>query len=250
MLARIIDNVATALADWLAPARCHACLGAGAAPLCAGCLAALPWNERACRRCALPLAGPDAAATALCGDCLAVAPPQDATWAAFTYRPPVSRQIVELKFHGRLAPAHVLGAAMAARLALRPQPLPELLVPVPLHAGRLRRRGYNQALEVARQIARRLEIPLVPEAARRLRSTGEQTRLDAAGRRRNVRGAFAVAATVRGRHVALLDDVITTGATVAELARAARAAGARRVEVWAVARVAQGRAVAGARPAT
>jgi ComF family protein len=238
MLIRTIDNFRREFLDLLAPPRCHGC-GAGVrdVPLCAACAAALPWNERACRACALPLPGADLSRPRACGACLTDAPPQDRSWAAFTYRPPVSQQIVSLKFRGQLAPAHVLGALMAQRLAARPEPLPELLVPVPLHVRRLRRRGYNQALEVGRELSRRLSIPLRTEAARRVRATQEQTRLDAAERRRNLRGAFEVAATVRGRHLALLDDVITTGTTAAELARAARAAGAARVEVWAVARV-------------
>jgi ComF family protein len=173
----------------------------------------------------------------VCQDCLTDSPPQDRSWAAFSYQPPVSGQIVDLKFHGHLAPAHVLGALMAERLAARPEPLPELLIPVPLHMARLRRRGYNQALELARSIAGRLSIRLAAGAARRLRATGEQSRLDATARRRNVRGAFGVDPVVRGRHIALLDDVITTGATVRELAHAARAAGACTIEVWAAARV-------------
>jgi len=111
-----------------------------------------------------------------------------------------------------------------------------MLVPVPLHPGRLRQRGYNQALEIGRALAQTLAIELAPQAARRVRSTLEQTTLTAAQRLRNLRGAFEVSARVQGRHVAILDDVITTGATAGELARMAWAAGAREVEIWAVAR--------------
>lgn len=233
----VVDNLPGALVEVLAPASCWWC-GAGGAPgACAACVRALPWNDRACRACGVPLgAGTEASA---CGDCLREAPPQDRTWAAFRYAAPVSQAIVGLKFHGRLAPAHVLGGLMARRLAGRAEPLPELLVPVPLADARLRRRGYNQALELGRELARALSLRLAPQAARRVRATQEQTRLDAAARRRNVRGAFAVdPAALRGRHVALLDDVVTTGATMAELARVVRAAGAARVEAWAAARAA------------
>ena len=234
MASLIVDKLRAGILDTLAPLRCHGCRLPALAPLCEPCAAALPWNEHACRACALPL-GPGPAGRA-CAACLTEAPEQDRTWAAFLYRAPVAQQIVELKFRGRLASAHVLGTLLAERLARRAEPLPELLVPVPLHPARLRRRGYNQAVELGRALCRRLATELHPAAARRVRATGEQTRLDAAARRRNVRGAFEVDAVVRGRHVALLDDVVTTGATVAELAAAARAAGARRVEVWAVAR--------------
>lgn len=238
MTTSMVDNHLRPFIDLLAPSRCYWCgLASGASPACAACAGALPWNQPACRACALPLAA--TAGTDVCGACLCQAPPQDRSWAAFRYEPPLPHAIVELKFRGRLAPAYVIGALMAARLAARPQPLPEVLIPMPLHAGRLRRRGYNQAVELGRQLARRLALRFEPAGARRLRATEEQTRLDAAGRRRNVQGAFAVeAALVRERHIALLDDVITTGATVSELARAARAAGAARIEVWAAARVA------------
>lgn len=231
----VFDKFAAGLLDLLAPRRCHGCGGpVGTQPLCERCAESLPWNEHACRACALPLApGPAGRA---CAACLVECPEQDRSWTAFAYREPISRQIVDLKFHGRFAAGHVLGALMAARLARRPEPLPELLIPVPLHPSRLRRRGYNQALELGRELSRRLSIPVRPGAARRQRATGEQTRLEAAARRRNVRGAFAVAPEVRDRHVALLDDVVTTGATVAELAAAARQAGARWIEVWAAAR--------------
>lgn len=234
MMATMVDKFSGQVLGLLAPARCHWCAQHSAgAVACASCVAALPWNARACRSCALPLPAGD-----VCVACAREAPPQDGSWAAFRYDAPVSQAIVELKFHGRLAPAHVVGELMAERLARRPQPLPEILIPVPLHAQRLRRRGYNQAHELARQLSRRLSLRLVPRAAHRLRATGEQTRLGAAARRRNVRGAFVVDGdAVLGRHVALLDDVITTGATTAELARAARAAGAARIEVWAAARV-------------
>jgi ComF family protein len=230
----VFDNSCAALLEVLASARCHGCGLPGPEVLCGRCAGDLPWNEPACRACALPM-GPGPAGRA-CAACLTEAPAQDRAWTAFTYAEPVARYIVGLKFHGRLASAHALGALMAERLARRPEPLPELLVPVPLHPVRLRRRGYNQALELGREIARRLSLPLLPAAARRLRATGEQTRLEAGARRRNVRGAFAIDPVVRGRHIALLDDVVTTGATVAELAAAAREAGAARIEVWAAAR--------------
>jgi ComF family protein len=238
MTTMTVDNTSEAFLALLAPLRCFWCgqLSPGA-PVCACCAAALPWNTRACRACALPLES--ASEASVCPQCLCDSPPQDRSWAAFRYEAPVAQAVVELKFRGRLAPAHVLGRLMADRLAARPQPLPELLIPVPLHARRLRRRGYNQTLELARELARRLSLHLAPQAARRILATGEQTRLDAAARRRNVRGAFVVdSAVVRGRRVALLDDVITTGATAADLARATRAAGAAGVEVWAAARVA------------
>jgi ComF family protein len=125
---------------------------------------------------------------------------------------------------------------MAEALRERGEPLPELLIPVPLHRGRLFRRGYNQAQELARHLGRELGIAVEPRAARRLRATPDQIGLGAAARRRNLKNAFSVGPPVAGRRLALLDDVMTTGATLEELARACKAAGATRVEAWAIAR--------------
>jgi ComF family protein len=237
MWKKIVDNISVELLELLAPSRCFWCRRQGSEATCRACRTALPWNAHACRACGIPLATGRAAS--VCDDCLRCCPPQDRSWAAFRYDVPIAQAIVDLKFHGRLMPAHVLGRLMAERLAQRAEPLPELLVPVPLSPARLRRRGYNQALELGRSLTAVLGLPMAPTAARRTRETREQTRLDAAQRRGNVRGAFAIdAGAVRGRHVALLDDVVTTGATMAELARAARAAGAMRIEAWAAARVA------------
>ena len=114
---------------------------------------------------------------------------------------------------------------------------PELLLPVPLHRTRLRQRGYNQALELAKPLARLLGVPLCRDLLQRQRGTAAQTELDAVARRRNVRGAFAVRAGVAlPTHVAILDDVMTTGATLAECARVLKRAGVQRVDVWALAR--------------
>jgi len=167
-----------------------------------------------------------------CGD----RPPFAATRAAYLYAPPLDRLVQELKFAGRLGHARLLGELLAAHLQAVGTPPPEMVIPVPLHPRRLRTRGYNQARELARPVARRLDVPLCAHAARRLRDTAAQSDLDAAARRRNVRGAFAVDAGVAGRRVALVDDVVTTGNTVTELARALVAAGAERVEVWCLAR--------------
>lgn len=206
---RMVDRISRLFGPALLPERCHFCERGGVTgPVCAGCQNRLPWDDRA----------------------------PDRAWAAFRYTASIAGQIVALKFHARLAPAHVLGTLMAQRLARRARPLPELLLPVPLHHARLRTRGYNQSLELARVITGHLRIRLAPAAARRVRSTPEQTRLNAAQRLRNVRGAFEVSDVVRGRHIAILDDVITTGATSGELARMAYAAGAREVEIWAAAR--------------
>lgn len=221
------------LGHWLLPPRCVVCdAGAGPQGLCMACEAALPRSGPACPQCALPLpAGSDA--TVPCGQCLRRPPPLQAVRAAFVYAAPVDRLARRFKFHGDLAAGRALAATMAR--AAGDWPRPQALVPMPLHRSRLRARGYDQALELARPLARALALPCLP-GLRRVRATEAQSGLDAARRRRNLHGAFAAAAPLPA-HVALVDDVMTTGATVHAAARALRRAGVARVDAWVCARV-------------
>ena len=203
--------------------------------LCDGCRADLPYNRHACRCCALPL--PPAAPT-LCGPCSRKPPPFDDALAPFHYRPPIDRLLLELKFNQRLHLGRSLGHLWLAWLAeqLDPAQRPDLILPIPLHPHRLRTRGYNQALELARPLARELAIPIATDLCRRSMDTPQQTRLDRKERRCNLRGAFEVTAPLTGRHLVVLDDVVTTGATVVEVAKILKRAGAERVSVWSLAR--------------
>ena len=165
------------------------------------------------------------------------APPLDAAHAAFAYRAPLDRLLPRLKFHGDLAAGRLLAGAMAVAFADLARP--QVLMPIPLSRARLRQRGYDQALELARPLARALGLPLAVDGLRRTRDTEAQSRLDAMSRRRNVRGAFAaLSGTALPDHVALVDDVMTTGATLHAAALALRRAGVRRVDAWVCARVA------------
>jgi ComF family protein len=162
-------------------------------------------------------------------------PPWDAAWAPFRYEWPLAQLESRFKFAGDLASGRSL--ALLWRTATCPVALPDAIVPVPLHRSRLRRRGYNQVLELARGVASPLGVRLRREALLRTRATAAQTELSAVQRRRNVRGAFP--ARFDGEipeHVAVLDDVCTTGATLAECARALKCAGVKRVDAWALAR--------------
>ncbi|WP_342780506.1 ComF family protein [Arenimonas fontis] len=155
--------------------------------------------------------------------------------AAFLYAPPLDRLLPRLKFHADLAAGRLL--TQLALPAFMAAPRPQALLPLPLHRSRLRRRGFDQALELARPLARALGLPLLTGGLRRRRATAAQSGLEARERRRNVRGAFAVPAGVPlPDHLALFDDVMTTGATLDEAARVLRTAGVRRVDLWALAR--------------
>ncbi len=219
--------------DTLLPSHCLLCgaRGQGALSLCPSCEADMPRNTVCCARCALPLESP----APLCGRCVRRAPPWDAAWAPFRYEWPLPQLESRFKFGGDLAAGRTLALMWIASPA--PAGLPEAIVPVPLHRTRLRRRGYNQTLELAKPLAGHFGVPLLPAALRRTRATAAQTELDAVQRRRNVRGAFeADPGASLPAHVAVLDDVFTTGATLAECVRVLKRAGVQRVDVWALAR--------------
>lgn len=221
------------LQRFVLPWRCLLCGAAGSdgIDLCADCAAELPRNRSCCARCALPLAAP----APMCGECLRRAPPWDAAWAPFRYGWPLDRLESRFKFGRDLAAGRVLSMLWAREP--RAVELPRLLLAVPLHHSRLRQRGYNQALELARPLARELGVSFRHDVLQRVRQTDAQTELDAVARRRNVRGAFALHAGVElPAHVAMLDDVMTTGATLAECARVLKRVGVLRVDVWALAR--------------
>jgi ComF family protein len=222
--------------DWLFAGNCLLCrarLPAGE-DLCPACDASLPRPDAACPRCAAPLtAGIEGA----CGACQRKPPAFDAAVAAFRYAAPLDRLIQGLKYHRRLALARVLGRRLAGHIAGRAAALPDAIVPVPLHAARLRERGYNQSLEIARAVSRRFGVPLTPHGAVvRVRATASQTRLAPEARARNVRNAFRVAGDFSGQRVALVDDVMTSGHTAQALAKSLKRAGAAGVSVWVVAR--------------
>ena len=229
-----VDGVPAAPLAWLFPLRCIVCGEPGSAgrDLCGPCHAALPWQGPACPRCALPTPAGET-----CGGCLPLAsPPLEAVRAVFDYAFPLDRLLPRLKFHHDFAAGRVLVQCMVERL--RAVPPPDAIIPIPLHHARLRRRGYDQALELARPLARALRLPLHANLLRRCKATGAQSRLDAEARRRNLHGAFVVHGGTPPPHVVLVDDVMTTGATLEAAARALRRAGARRVDGWVCARVA------------
>jgi len=163
----------------------------------------------------------------------------DAAFAPYRYEFPLDVLIQRFKFSGQIAIGRILGALLARRLLERGKPCVDALVPVPLHATREAKRGYNQAREMAMFASELIGIPLEDRIVRRPRATVEQTALPAAARRRNLRGAFEVRACTVPLRVAIVDDVMTTGATVAALALALKRAGCRHVEVWAIARAAR-----------
>jgi ComF family protein len=226
------DSTLKKLSSLLFGGTCFLCRGAAQGVLCAACDADLPRlapasEMRLCPRCALASPG-----GALCGRCLAEPPAYDATVAALAYAFPADTLVHALKFRGELALAPLLAEMLFHRI-YKNEPI-DLVVPVPLSPRRLRERGYNQAAEIARHLD--VRAPLELFLCERGRDTAAQTDLPWSERRRNVRGAFRCTRSIPGGTVAVVDDVMTTGATLDEIASTLKRAGAARVINWVVAR--------------
>ena len=210
-----------------------ACLLCGLAPasegLCAGCRTQLPILLDGCPVCARP-----ATAGQVCGACQRQPPGFDASFAALEYRFPVPGLVQAFKYGGRFTHVRPMLAAMREL----PPPEADLLIPMPLFRARLRERGFNQAVELARPLARHWGLPLALDAAWRVRDTGHQTGRSRSERQAAMRGAFACDPRLAGLRVVVIDDVMTTGASLDALARALKAAGAAWVECRVFARTA------------
>lgn len=218
------------------PSLCAVCRGWGNQALCSECIARFATPVPRCERCALQV--PEG--VRLCGACLVDPPAFDGALAGVNYAHPWSTLITQFKFHAALDLSDALSSLLQAAQHCSHAALPELLLPVPLSPQRLRERGFNQAWELTRRVARALHVPAEPSLLLRVKDTPHQLALPPEERAANVRGVFAIEPLRRtelsGRSVAVVDDVLTTGATFAEIARVLKQAGASRVEAWALAR--------------
>jgi ComF family protein len=219
------------------PPSCLLCGSAGAAEidLCGACAADLLRNDPACAVCAEPLAA-NGGGKLVCGECLRDPPAFSSSFVPYRYAYPLDHLVRGLKFRNELACGRVLGELFSQCLLAHGGSLPEAIVPVPLASRRYRERGYNQASELALAIRRVTGVAVRSGVVIRQRETAEQAGLNRKARRRNVRSAFTAVAPVHARSVAILDDVVTTGSTVRELATVLLEAGAEQIAVWAIAR--------------
>jgi ComF family protein len=218
------------------PPVCALCGEAGDAhqDICHHCRGMLKPNRCACLRCGNPLPQP---ASSLCGKCQSALPAFDLTRTGFVYDYPLDSLIQRFKFGRELVLARLLGQLMAEAIeATQPARLPEVFIPVPLHGRRQARRGFNQARELAAVLASHFQLPVDNRICRRTRDTRPQTELPAGLRYANMQRAFQVSASCEYRHVAIVDDVMTTGQTVAALACALKDTGVETVEIWVLAR--------------
>lgn len=202
--------------------------------LCDACQNDIAFNLQCCQRCAIPLQTNEAL---WCGACLRRPPRYHSSYCAFEYGYPIADFVRALKYGRSLSHAAVLGTLLADYLQQRHQgEWPQCFIPVPLSTERYRQRGFNQAIELGRVIESRLRIPMNVRLLARVRHTVEQAGLSRRERRKNLRNAFAMTSKGMPSHIAILDDVVTTGSTMNEITRRLKRAGAEQIEVWAVTR--------------
>jgi ComF family protein len=233
------------LLSQLFPSRCIICQQTVNSPavnehieICPECLSSLPHNTTCCGRCALPLAE-EISESVLCGRCIQKSPVFDYAHSLFHYEDDIIKLVHQLKFSEKITYARTIGEMLLLKLQdeiLATNEKPECLLPVPLHKARLRQRGFNQSIEIARVIAKKLEIPMVIDAVVRQRSTDSQTGLNAKLRQKNIKGAFRIEHEFNYKHVLIIDDVVTTGSTVNELAKLLKRNKVKRVGVLSIAR--------------
>lgn len=211
----------------LFPQRCLLCQAANG-PICNACRADLPWqSSHSCPVCAQPTPDGDT-----CGHCLKEPPAFERTHALFTYGFPVDSLVQRLKYAENLVIAPLLGALLAEHVANKP----DIWLPMPLHTNRLKERGFNQAVEITRELSQATGIAMQPAWASRTKDTPPQAGLKREARRNNMRGAFSCKIDVSGLHIGIVDDVMTTGSTLDALAETLKQAGAKEVSCLVVAR--------------
>jgi len=200
--------------------------------LCKPCQGDLPRIKNACECCGLPILEPS---LGLCGDCLTSPLEVDYTKSLFYYDSPIDHLIGQLKFKEALSAASILGHLLAESVEMV-EDLPDVIVPVPLHKKRLVQRGFNQSLEIARPVSKQLKLPIDTNLVRRTKSTRAQAKLNVSERKKNIKDCFEIQHQQIYQHVVLIDDVMTTGSTINELARVLKLSGVKKVGVWSIAR--------------
>lgn len=205
--------------------------------LCTKCENDLPTNYPSCVLCAIPFSQIQTTSnTLICGKCQKKPPPFTTSIIPNIYASPIKELISQFKFHNNLSFAPLLANTFIKGLKKRKTNLPECIIPIPLHKQRLKERGFNQALELARIISKNINVPVDFALCQRTKATPFQSGLSAKQRKQNLKNAFSISDTHNYKHVAIFDDVVTTGTTVNELAKQLKQSGVEIIEVWAIAR--------------
>jgi len=229
---KISYNWLNIIQNYLLPPTCILCGNPGMAELdlCEPCYRHLPKHNKGCIQCADTIDTADPTATH-CQRCLKLNPAFDKTYAPFVHQGATRHLITSLKFSAHYKNARLLGSLLADYLQTNAD-LPELILPIPLHKSRYYQRGFNQSIEIAKTVAQKLAIPLDLHSCVRHRDTGHQAALSAEKRRHNMKNAFSMIKPITAQHVAIIDDVMTTGSTVHELASVLKKSGVKKVDVW------------------
>jgi ComF family protein len=232
----MVNNWLNIIQDSLFPPTCILCGNPGhnSRDLCLACYHSLPKNGNSCYQCGEPF-DIKQKTVLVCGKCQKHRPFFDQTHAPFLYQGAIRHLISNLKFNNNYKNARLLGMLLADNLRHH-APKPELIIPVPLHRDRYRQRGFNQSIEIGKTMAKELQIQLNLYSCQRCRNTQHQTGLSAIQRHKNLRNAFTVSTPLQVNHVAILDDVMTTGTTVNELAKKLKKTGVSKVDIWACSR--------------
>ncbi len=232
----MVNNWLNIIQHYLLPPTCILCGNAGfdSNDICHGCFNDLNRNNHCCYRCAEIFETPNAAPQ-LCGHCVSQTPAFEETHAPFIHQGIIRHLIARLKFNRQYQNARLLGTLLANHLEKTAE-IPEIIIPVPLHKQRYRQRGFNQSVEIAKTLSKQLNIPLDTKSCIRHRNTPHQIDLPAKQRHKNIKNAFKNTKPIKASHVAIFDDVMTTGSTVNELAKLLKKAGVNRVDVWVCAR--------------
>lgn len=237
MLTRI-KTMSTQFLHWLLPNQCILCHlpGTSATPLCLKCTAQLPFKTFSCQHCAFPL--PITHAIRTCGECLNRRWQFERCFCLFHYEREIQKLLIGLKFFDQLINAAVLGHLLCENLVnwYANKTMPQAIIAVPLHPARTRQRGFNQAIEIAKIVARTTGIPLLTSHCKRIKNTEPQSELDKSSRQANLKNAFTVLKPIPHDYIAILDDIFTTGNTVDMLAKTLRTAGVKQIDVWCIAR--------------
>ncbi|MEM7358537.1 MAG: ComF family protein [Pseudomonadota bacterium] len=227
-------KTAKSLSAWLIPHRCLACTAIVSGPnqpFCETCHLALPFQPHSCTRCGQALN----AEQDYCGRCIQSPVPFDLCFYPFRYESPISDAIHRFKYGDRPQLAKPLGTVLASEIREHGLPLPEILLPVPMHVSRLRKRGFNQSLQLCKQVATELSIPYSNGVLEKSRATPAQVGLSLRERRASIRDSFRISRNFTKKSVAVIDDVITTGSTVEEIAKILKRNGVNYVYIWGLA---------------
>ncbi|KAF3981478.1 MAG: ComF family protein [Methylococcales symbiont of Hymedesmia sp. n. MRB-2018] len=232
----MVNNWLNIIQDYLLPPTCILCGNKGfeSQDICKPCFISLKKNFHCCYRCAEIFETANVKSL-LCGRCINQTPAFDETYAPFIYQDALRHLISTLKFKQQYKNARLLGFLLADYLQKTAE-LPELIIPVPLHKQRFRERGFNQSVEIAKSVSKHLKIPIDTQSCIRTRNTQHQIALPAKQRRSNMKNAFKVNQIIKAQHIAIIDDVMTTGSTVNDLAKTLKKSGVDRVDIWVCAR--------------